>query len=52
MNVFGLDTLYMIDIYIYIYIYILYVILYHKTSHEGQCFEIEIYTSSESFPLM
>ncbi len=27
----------------------LYVTLDHKASHKGQCFEIEIYTSSESW---
>ncbi len=30
----------------------LYVTLDHKTSHKGQFFEILIYTSLESFPLM
>ncbi len=30
----------------------LYVTLDHKTSHKGQFFKIDIYTSYESFPLM
>ncbi len=30
----------------------IFVTLDHKTSYKGQFFEIEIYTSSESFPLM
>jgi len=35
----------------YIYIYI-HVTLDHKTSHNGQFLETEIYTSSEIFPLI
>ncbi len=33
-------------------IYRYYVTMDHKTSHKGKFFEIEIYTSSESFPLV